>query len=248
MSNHAACSPSSSDMWLNCAASVTLTKDVMRPSSKYAREGSAAHVVAEKTIKGDPFLPDRVTVEGEEFVVSPGMCRNVNPYVSHVQALINRPKTRYCIERTVMIPSTFKMVWGTLDCGVVHAGYFDHEIEVVDLKYGRGVAVDPDHSQFKLYALGLAGFFKLRNAGIKVTLTVSQPRIGKDPIRSHTTRLGDLQEWRHDIVRPALLKIAGGDVSERAGHWCRWCVRQTECKAFAGRHQKHAAAAFDDNP
>ena len=79
MTDHAACSPSSAAMWLACPASVTLTKDMTRPSSKYAREGTAAHAVAEMTLNGDIFLPDKVTVEGDEYVVSPGMCRALNP-------------------------------------------------------------------------------------------------------------------------------------------------------------------------
>ena len=72
-------------MWLACPASVTLTKDVPRPSSKYAREGTAAHAVAEMTLKGDIFLPDKITVEGDEFIVSPGMCRALNAYIGYVE-------------------------------------------------------------------------------------------------------------------------------------------------------------------
>src|SRR6266567_2526608 len=87
VSSHAACSPSSAAMWLACPASVTLTKDIPRPSSKFAREGTAAHAVAEMILGGDVFLPDRVKVENEEFIVSPGMCRALNPYVTHVQSL-----------------------------------------------------------------------------------------------------------------------------------------------------------------
>jgi len=66
-------------MWLACPASVTKTEDIPRPSSKFAREGTAAHSVAEMTIKGDIFLPDKVVVDGDEIIVSPGMCRALNP-------------------------------------------------------------------------------------------------------------------------------------------------------------------------
>ena len=92
MSQHAACSPSSAAMWLACPASVTKTKDVLRPSSKYTREGTAAHMVAEMTLNGDIFLPDKVTVEGDEYIVSPGMCRDLNLYITFVQALSLLPE------------------------------------------------------------------------------------------------------------------------------------------------------------
>lgn len=245
MSAHAACSPSSGAMWLNCPASVTQTKGLSRPSSKYAREGTAAHTVAEMVINGDLFLPDRIEVEGQEFIVSPGLCRDINPYIAHVQALRALPGSQTVIERRVVIPQTRNMVWGTIDCGTVE---ITDDMHVSDLKYGRGVAVDPESPQLKLYALGLAGLFKVTRPTVNVTMTVCQPRVPGGPLRSHRQTLGELIDWRASVVKPALAKISAGDPTEVAGHWCRWCVRQLDCKAFAGRHQKHAAAAFDDPP
>jgi len=242
MSAHAACSPSSAAMWLACPASVTLTKDVVRPSSKYAREGTAAHKVAELTLGGDIFLPDKITVEGDEVVVSPGMCRALNPYVSYVQSLQALLKARWVLEKRIVVPDTSGMVWGTLDCGV----YADTQLHVVDLKFGKGVAVDPDGPQLKFYALGLAGLVNEKRPKTKVVLTICQPRVGDEPLRSHITTLGALKDWRAHEVTPALLRIQHGDTTENAGAHCRWCVRKTECKAFAQKHQGHASAAFDD--
>ena len=243
MSAHAACSPSSASMWLACPASVTLTKDVPRASSKFAKEGTAAHAVAEMILGGDIFLPDKVTVEGDEFIVSPGMARALNPYVSHVQSLRALPGAVTYLEHRLSVPHTEGLVWGTLDCGV-HAG---NDLHVVDLKFGKGVAVDPDSPQLKLYALALSGLTKAVRAGIRVTLTICQPRIGGEPLRSHVTTVGELQDWRDEAVRPAVLRIKRGDTTEVAGAHCRWCVRKTECRAFAGKHQAHAASAFDDD-
>jgi hypothetical protein len=79
-----------------------------------------------------------------------------------------------------------------------------------------------------------------------VTLTISQPRIGNNPLTSHMTTLGALRTWRDNEVVPAVTRIKAGDTTENAGAHCRWCVRQTVCAAFANKHQKHAASAFDD--
>jgi len=242
MSSHAACSPSSASMWLACPASVTLTKDMTRPSSKFAKEGTAAHTVAELTLKGDIFLPDKVTVEGDEFVVSPGMCRALNPYVTHVQSLMAAPKARVYLEKRTVVPFTSGMVWGTLDCGVHTFG----ELHVVDLKFGKGVAVDPSGPQLRLYALGLADLLEINIPDTVVHLTICQPRTGGEAIRSYTTTLGELWQWLDFEVDPALRRIKDGDTTENAGAHCRWCVRKTECKAFAAKHQGHASAAFDD--
>lgn len=229
-------------MWLSCPASVTQTKDAIRPSSKYAREGTAAHAVAEMIILGDIFLPDRITVEGEEFIVSPGMVRALNPYVTFVQARMAEGATGF-IEHRVKVPDTYNLVWGTMDFGAQDP---IGDLDVVDLKFGRGVAVDPSGPQLKFYALGLAGLLGTVSVDADVRMTICQPRLGNDPIRTHTESFGSLLEWRGSVVQPALAKIKKGDATEVAGHYCRWCVRQTECKAFARRHQNTAAAAFED--
>jgi len=244
MTAHAACSPSSAAMWMTCPASVTMTKDMVRPSSKYAREGTAAHKVAELNLQGDIFLPDKVTVEGEEFIVSPGMCRAINPYVSYVQSLTG-PDADVFFEQRISVPFTRGLVWGTLDCGVLTA---KGALHIVDLKYGKGVRVDPFGPQLRLYALGLAAMLRmdLNSRQTPVTLTICQPRVEGPSIRSHTTQLWHLFDWLSDLVIPALDRIEAGDTIENAGPHCRWCVRSSECAAFARRHQNHAAAAFDD--
>jgi hypothetical protein len=241
MSQHAACSPSSAAMWLACPASVTKTKDMLRPSSKYAREGTAAHAVAELTLQGDIFLPDKVKVEGDEYIVSPGMCRALNPYITYVEHLRALPGARVVLEKCLVVPQTYNMVWGTLDCGV-YAG----DLHVVDLKYGKGHVVDPSSPQLKLYALALADHVEATRPSIHVTLTVCQPRAGDTPLRLHVTTLGALKTWRATYVRPAIMRIKDGDTTENAGSHCRWCVRSSECAAFARLHQTRAASVFDD--
>lgn len=242
MTAHAACSPSSASMWIHCAASITLTEDSIRPSSKYAREGTAAHSVAEMILKGDIFLPDKVKVEGEEFIVSISMARALNPYVNHVQHLMKTAR-RHVTEQRVVVPGTFNKVWGTVDSGVQQHSWHVH---VTDLKFGKGVAVEPDAPQLKLYGLGLSALWKIVNPLTPFSLTVCQPRIGTGSLKTHNTTLRELTEWRDDVVRPAISRITAGDTTETTGAWCRWCVRKTSCAAFNNRHQSHAADAFDD--
>jgi hypothetical protein len=196
------------------------------------------------TLNGDIFLPDKVTVEGDEFVVSPSMCRALNPYVTHVEALRALPGAALVLEKRLVVPGTGGMVWGTLDCGV-RSGY---DIHIVDLKFGKGVPVGPDGPQLKFYALAFASFMgmSMNRRRSKVYLTICQPRIEGPPVRTHETTLVALADWLETDVRPALARIAENDPTENAGAHCRWCVRKTECKAFAGKHQTHAAAAFDD--
>ena len=197
MAQHAACSPSSAAMWLTCPASITKTKGMTRPSSKYAREGTAAHKVAELTLNGDIFLPDKIKVEGEEFIVSPGMCRALNPYISYVQRLMRRRKRKYTVrlEQRIYVPDTDGLVWGTMDCGAYPASDWEPLI-IADLKYGKGHRVDPTHPQLKLYALGFAAQIHANETWKKVMLAIFQPRIeGNEVMRTYMTTLGELWRW-----------------------------------------------------
>lgn len=241
---HAACSPSGAAMWLACPASITLTKGMERPSSRFAREGTAAHKVAELIIGGDPFLPDKVEVEGQEFVVTREMCRALRAYVHDIEYLRREPGARVFIEQRVVIPHTFSRVWGTVDCGVVT----DRSLHVLDLKYGKGVAVDPESPQLKLYALGLMAMEGWDSVpyDLDVTLTVHQPRVGDGAPQTVHTTAGALELWHGLFVVPALERIQRGDTTERAGPHCRFCVRQKDCAAFARKHQERAATLFDD--
>ena len=92
----------------------------------------------------------------------------------------------------------------------------------------------------------LPALVKVLERGIQVTLTICQPRVGGEPLRSYFASLGELRDWRDDVVRPAIIRIRNGDTTEHAGSHCRWCVRKTECAAFARKHQTYAASAFDD--
>src|SRR4029077_9649937 len=144
--------------------------------------------------------------------------------------------------KRLVVPLTRGMVWGTMDCGV-HSG---DDLYVADLKYGKGHVVDPDTPQLKLYALALSSRIMEKRPRLRVTLTICQPRAGCEVLRSHVTTLGELYHWRDTVVLPAVATIKAGDTTENAGPHCRWCVRQTECKAFARMHQNRAASAFDD--
>lgn len=240
MTQHAAAAPSSAAMWLNCPASITRAEGKVRPSSSYAREGTAAHKIAEMVIGGDLFPPGKITVEGQEFIVGIPMLRALNSYITVVEGLQALCPEVY-VEQRVGIEWSKGHVWGTTDCAAAD----DKFLHIVDLKYGKGVPVHPDSAQLKIYALGAWHTLWPGRAFKKVTLTVCQPRI--DPLpQTHIMSGRDLVTWSDRELLPAVDRILRNDGTEKAGSWCRWCVRRDECAAF--RTQKNAAAAdaFDD--
>ncbi len=238
MADHAAAGPSSAGMWMNCPASITLAGGLSRPSSRYTREGTAAHMVAEMILRGELFPPPKIKVEHEEFVVGIPMLRALNPYIDFVQKLMEVCREVY-IEEKVKLKGG--IVWGTADC----AAYSEEMIHIVDLKYGKGVAVSPDSAQLKIY--GIAAYDTLWDGHYvsTVNLTIIQPRI--DPTPQTVSFTGEeLNDWRRRELQPAIDKLIAGDTTEVYGHWCRWCVRKDNCKAFRNHKNSNAADIFDD--
>jgi hypothetical protein len=229
-------------MWMNCPASVTLAEGRTRPSSLYAKEGTAAHSIAELILSGELFPPDRITVEGSEFIVGLPMLRALNPYVDFIQKLQDQTVDVW-IEKRVGLDGG--VVWGTTDC-VAKAGRVLH---IVDLKYGKGVPVDPDHAQFKIYALASVHTLWPQDYSLldEVNLTVIQPRINPIP-QTCKMSFDDLLGWGVVELQPAMKRIQQGDTTEKYGHWCRWCVRKGDCNAYKNHKNVQASAVFDDAP
>jgi uncharacterized protein DUF2800 len=240
MSAHALASPSSAAMWMACPASITLAEGRVRPSSVYAKEGTAAHKIAEMIIGGNIFPPEKITVEGQEFIVGRDMLKHLNPYIGLVQsyqALGFEVRT----ETRVGLSAANGLVWGTADC-VAH----DRNIvAVTDLKYGKGVPVAVDSAQLKIYALGAIETLKLRP--MVVALTICQPRLDPKP-QTVTMTYEELLGWQYEHLLPALTAIDNGDVTEKTGPHCRWCVRRDECHAFQHQRSGQAADVFNDGP
>jgi len=240
MTDHAAASPSSAEMWMNCPASVTLAAGRTRPSSLYAKEGTAAHQIAQMILGGDLFPPGRITVEGSEFIVGIPMLKALNPYIDFVQKLQDAG-AEVRVEQRVGLTWSNGIVWGTTDC-VAQSGEVLH---IVDLKYGKGVPVNPDHAQLKIYALAAIHTFYPHSRFETVSLTVVQPRINPVPQTLLLTE-DELLDWADSDLQPAVKRIIDNDVTEKYGHWCRWCIRKGECEAFRLRKNSQAAEIFDD--
>jgi len=239
---HADASPSSASIWLNCPASVTLARGKKRLPSPYTREGTAAHEAAERIIHGLP-APAEVTVDGETIQVDEEMLDHVEVYTKYVDAL-QRKADWFAAETQLELRDLPEPLFGTSDA-MAHT-LADATLEVVDLKYGKGVSVSVDNNpQLKIYGLG---GLRQRPGVKRVKLTVVQPRTAGPAVQSVTLGAGELWLWQADTLEPALQRIADNDSTETPGPHCRWCVRAGECKALAALAQVEARAAFADDP
>lgn len=224
---HAILSASSSSRWLACPPSARINAALPETTSVYAEEGTKAHALAEKTLKG--YLaggPAEVQSDNEE------MKEAVQRYVDVCIEKINAAKAaspdavvhvEFRLDFSTYVPDGF----GTGDMVIVS----DKSLEICDLKYGKGVPVSAEgNTQMRLYALGAVEEFGMLYAFDTVHMTIIQPRL--DSVSTDTLSAGKLLDWGRSII-PVAKEAYAGKGEFQAGDHCRFCKFRPRCKALA---------------
>lgn len=189
MGNHALLSPSSAKQRALCPGSLAMqTTYPQGPSSKYAAEGTAAHELADMCLKAgantEAYRGRIIKVEGHEFEVGDEMVEHVQTYLDNVRDYAGHftllPETK--VSHGSFIDVNEHLAWGTSDAIVIG----DDEIQVHDLKYGRGILVSPvENLQAIAYALGALAAVRELLGDIsdykRVRVVIHQPRSVKAP-------------------------------------------------------------------
>lgn len=119
----------------------------------------------------------------------------------------------------------------------------DDTMEVIDLKYGKGVPVSAeDNSQMRLYGLGaLDGYGYLYDIQT-VRMTIVQPRL--DSVSTEDLPATDLITWGDDYVKPRADMAAAGEGEFAAGDHCRFCRARSTCRKRAEENLELAKYDF----
>ena len=231
MTAHALLSASSSSRWLACPPSARLESRFPDGASSYAAEGTQAHALAEETLKKyteEGWLS--VALSGPEFPKD--MLDYVDVYVSIVLEKLNEarkktPDAVLLVEQRLDFSPWVPEGFGTGDAVIISDG----TLEVVDLKYGKGVPVSAENnSQMRLYALGAYHNFGLLYDFDRITMTIVQPRL--DSVSSQTVTLEELLAWG-DRVKLIAAKAWKGEGEYCAGPHCKFCRAAVRCKNLA---------------
>lgn len=252
---HALLSASGASRWINCPPSARLTEHLPSKQSTYADEGTVAHEYAE--IKLTRRLTkcnsaDRKRLDDQEEKIKKNKYYNaemeayVQWYVDLVEESFLDAKGRSedatalleaKLDLTEWIPDGF----GTSDVTIISDGV----LEVIDLKYGKGVPVSAvNNPQIRLYALGAIAEFGWMYDVHTVKMTIIQPRL--DSISTDEITADDLNEWAENVVKPAAKLADAGEGEYKTGSHCRWCLAKGNCRARADENLKAVAHEFQD--
>lgn len=251
---HAEKSPSSADRWIHCPGSVRLARLFPEETSDAAAEGTLAHELAEAMISNildykqpteglDPIL-NRIEVWYAEHPDSKGsakiMTETLSPYIDYVLAEFYKTREKdeaACLETEVRVNFSEAVgepgsdeYFGSADVVIIG----DDRIEVIDLKYGKGVAVSAiNNPQIRLYALGAISEYDILYRFTEVKMVIYQPRL--DSVTEETMTVEDLKAWARDVVAPASKAADQDEPPFTPGYWCseKFCPAAGTCKARA---------------
>ena len=253
MSGHAKLSPSSAYRWFACPGSVRLSEQFPDESNEYAREGTAAHTLAERCLRTGAVAADflgshegRIRVDyrtsdgadaAQVFEVTPEMVSAVQVYLDHCRSVeAGPPRGQMLVEERVhlgRIDTSLSSVWGTADCIIYVPD--TQVLHVIDLKYGRGKVVSAtDNLQLKLYALAAWGTFHERFKVARVITTIVQPRAGEEPVRKAEYTAAELLDFVQDVA-DAIARVERQEAEFVPGGHCDFCRAKAVCPSLSGK-------------
>lgn len=291
--------PSSSSIWLNCPGSVAAQRDFPNTSNPAADEGTAAHELAEKTLKSDEknchdFIGQLMYVgfDKTEYFVDEDMAEYVQEYVDYVLDLVEKKNGKLFVESQVStgrivsptpyfidkdekvhfiyeggkyepesilpITETRKKELIKSDLGVFEVQYTDegfgtsdaiviseHDMDVCDLKYGKGVAVfAEENSQGMMYGIGSYDEYSWLYEVGKVIIHIIQPRL--DSISKWAISTNDLLEWADESHTKYLLTLDPNAPRIPGDKQCRWCRANKTCTEFLAFSFQDMIEDFDE--
>lgn len=225
---HALLGASSSARWLVCTPSARLESMFPDEQSPYAAEGTIAHDLAESILRHK--LEGKKAPKLDDY--STEMVEAVNRYVDICEEKVNEARARSS-DAEVMIEAKLDFSrwvpegFGTGDMVIVADGI----LEVIDLKYGKGVPVSAiENTQMRLYALGAYDVNEFLYDVKSVRMTIVQPRL--DSVSTDEMALEELLDWGEEI-KPIAQRAWEGVGECTPCDYCNFCKARHTCRALA---------------
>ncbi len=244
---HAKLSASGAKKWLNCPGSVLLETRIEEKPSEYASEGTTAHSLGEAKIR--LAIKEITRVKYHKLIKNLEITEDMESYTDDYRDFVieqyNAAKARtkdavLLLEQRLDFSPWVPEGFGTGDCVIIADGL----MEIIDLKYGKGVQVyAPENPQLRLYALGAINEFEFMYDIKEVKMTIFQPRT--DNIDSDIQTIDKLLDWGEEVKEKATVAFKGSELC-CAGKHCDdgFCKARPICRVYAEERSRIAALDF----
>lgn len=238
---HAPFAPSSLSRIAACPGSYKACLGLPEEQSEYAKEGTLAHSIAEAYLRN--YIAGDI-VERIPASTSEEMDEAVKVYTDHVRALIDEHKKDGAVGIEKSVTAVKELCWGTADAII---GQSFGTLYVIDLKYGKGIPVDPKNNlQCAAYLIG-ALYEHKDLMPLRAEIHIVQPRINPEPkVWAIDDVQAFVQEWRNTISD--IIDAASQENPKFCpGTHCNFCKAKLRCEALKEQSKELALNDYTSN-
>lgn len=230
---------------MRCPGSLAMEAGKPDSSSEFADEGTAAHELASMALTAGndaaAYIGRIIKVEdsGREFEVDEDMAANVQIYINAIRDYADgnelMVEQRVDFSHVVNVPDQ----GGTSDSIILTGD--GEEIQVHDLKYGRGVKVDAvQNEQLMLYALGALNEYGMVGNFKRARMVIHQPRLNH--VSEFACTIDELEKFAKHAGERAFhaIRVLETEKPEAYVHHlrpgekqCQWCKAKADCPKLA---------------
>lgn len=239
MSAHAKLSASGAHRWMVCPGSVEAEVGYPDTQSEHAKEGSAAHWVAEQCLNKIVNAWNYVGTTVPEFdvLITEEMAEQIQVYLDYVRGLGGTPLVEVRVDFSNVVPEGF----GTSDFVTM----VDNTLYIVDLKFGRGLKVMAENNpQAMLYAIGVLNEYGAIYEPEHIVIAIVQPRL--DHIDEWEITYEQLLQFAREAQEKATLALTPNAPRNPDEKACNWCKAKAECPALAAYVEEAIGQGFDN--
>lgn len=249
---HAKLSASGAHRWMACTPSANLEAQFPDKSSEFAEEGTFAHSLAELVLRYNnneltkKAFNTRLNKLKKETWYNQEMQDYIEDYAQMVWEQFNEakaacPDAQALFEQRLDFSDYVPEGFGTGDVVIIA----DDMIQVIDLKYGKGVGVSAiDNPQLRLYGLGAYLEHSMLYDIQRIKMTIIQPRL--ESISTEELTIQELLDWAEKEVKPKAQMAMDGEGGFCVGDHCRFCKAFATCRAQKDRQLELAKYEFAD--
>lgn len=236
---HALLGPSGAKRWMSCPPSARLEEQFSDSDSEYAAEGTLAHNLAETILRynnseiSKKAFSTRFNKIKADPMYNQEMQDYIEDYTQRIWEIANEvksfcPDARVLFEQRLDFSEYVPEGFGRGDVVIVA----DDLVNVIDLKYGKGVGVSAkENPQLRLYGLGAYLEHSMLYDIRRIQMTIIQPRLENISVEELTAE--ELLDWAEREVRPKAAQAYAGEGEFKVGDHCRFCKARVTCRARA---------------